>query len=92
MEAQRGTMAEELVGNVMLFFAKPCVAAIEITSGTLSVGDTIRIKGATTDFEQRIESMEIDRKPVASVGAGQSVGIKVKDRVRQHDKVFKLVV
>lgn len=92
MEAQRGTMAEELVGNVMLFFAKPCVAAIEITSGTLSVGDTIRIKGATTDFEQRIESMEIDRKPVPSAGAGQSVGIKVKDRVRQHDKVFKLVV
>jgi putative protease len=85
-------MAEELIGNVMLFFAKPCVAAIEITSGTLSVGDTIKIKGATTDFEQRVESMEIDRKPVTSVGAGQSVGIKVKDRVRQHDKVFKLVV
>lgn len=85
-------MAEELVGNVMLFFAKPCVAAIEITSGTLSVGDTVRIKGATTDFEQRIESMEIDHKPVTSAGAGQSVGIKVKDRVREHDKVFKLVV
>lgn len=85
-------MAEELVGSVMLFFAKPCVAAIEITSGTLSVGDTIKIKGATTDFEQRIESMEIDRKPVTSAGAGQSVGIKVRDRVRPHDKVFKLVM
>jgi len=85
-------MAEELIGNVMLFFAKPCVAAIEITSGTLSVGDTVRIKGATTDFEQKIESMEIDRKPVPSVAAGQSVGIKVKDRVRVHDKVFKVVV
>ncbi|HIJ17231.1 MAG TPA: translation elongation factor-like protein [Thermoplasmata archaeon] len=85
-------MAEELIGNVMLFFAKPCVAAIEITSGSLSVGDTVRIKGATTDFEQKVESMEIDRKPVPSATAGQSVGIKVKDRVRQHDKVFKLVV
>lgn len=83
-------MAEEQVGNVMLFFAKPCVAAIEITSGSLSVGDTIRIKGATTDFEQKIESMEIDRKPVANASVGQSVGIKVKDRVRPHDKVFKL--
>jgi translation initiation factor IF-2 len=92
LEGERGTMAEELIGNVMLFFAKPCVAAIEITSGTLSVGDTIKIRGATTDFEQKIESMEIDRKPVASAGAGQSVGIKVKDRVRPHDKVFKLVV
>ena len=85
-------MAEELIGNVMLFFAKPCVAAIEITSGSLSVGDIVHIKGATTDFEQKIESMEIDRKPVPSATAGQSVGIKVKDRVRQHDKVFKLPV
>jgi putative protease len=85
-------MAEELIGNVTLFFAKPCVAAIEITSGSLSVGDTVRIKGATTDFEQKVESMEIDRKPVPSATAGQSVGIKVKDRVRQHDKVFKLLV
>lgn len=79
-----------MVGNVMLFFAKPCVAAVEITSGSLSVGDTVRIKGATTDFEQRIESMEIDRKPVPSATIGQSVGIKVKDRVRPHDKVFKV--
>ena len=85
-------MAEELVGSVTLFFAKPCVAAIEITSGSLSVGDTIKVKGSTTDFEQKVESMEIDRKPVTSAGAGQSVGVKVKDRVRPHDKVFKLVV
>ncbi len=85
-------MAEELVGNVMMFFAKPCVAAIEITAGTLSVGDTIRVKGATTDFQQKVESMEIDRSPVTSVSAGQSVGIKVKDRVREHDKVYRLVL
>ncbi len=85
-------MAEEVpVGTVSIFFAKPSVAAIEITSGALAVGDVIRIKGATTNFEQKIESMEIDRKPVPSAGAGQSVGIKVKERVRPHDKVFKLV-
>jgi len=85
-------MAEETeVGKVMQFFAKPCVAAVEITSGTLSIGDMIKIKGATTNIEQRIESMEIDRKPVPSAGVGQSVGIKVKDRVRPHDKVYKLV-
>ncbi len=85
-------MAEEMeVGRVMQFFAKPCVAAVEITSGTLSVGDTIRIKGATTNIEQKIESMEIDRSPVPSAGAGQSVGIKVKDRARPHDKVYKIV-
>ncbi|MCJ7489695.1 MAG: translation elongation factor-like protein [Thermoplasmata archaeon] len=85
-------MTEETeVGKVMQFFAKPSVAAIEITAGTIAVGDTIRIKGATTDFEQKVESMEIDRNPVPSATTGQAVGIKVKDRVRLHDKVLKLV-
>ncbi len=85
-------MTEETeVGTVMQFFAKPSVAAIEITAGTIAVGDSIRIKGATTDFEQKVESMEIDRNPVPSATTGQAVGIKVKDRVRPHDKVLKLV-
>ena len=84
-------MTEETeVGRVMQFFAKPSVAAIEITAGTIAVGDTIRIKGATTDFEQKIESMEIERNPVPSATTGQAVGIKVRDRVRPHDKVIKL--
>lgn len=85
-------MAEEVeVGKVTIFFAKPSVVAIDIISGSLSVGDTIRVRGATTNFEQKIESMEIDRKPVPSASAGQSVGIKVKERSRPHDKVFKVV-
>ena len=83
-------MADEVeIGKVIEFFAKPSVAAIVITAGSLSIGDTIKFKGATTDFEQKIESMEIDRKPVPTVTVGQSVGIKVKERVRLHDKVFK---
>ena len=86
-------MSEEThIGSVMRFFAKPSVAAIQIESGSIAVGDTIRIKGATTDFEQRIESMEIDRASVPSASAGQAVGIKVRDRVRPNDQVFKLVV
>jgi translation initiation factor IF-2 len=85
-------MTEEIeVGKVSIFFAKPSVAAVEITSGTLTVGDSIRFKGATTNFDQKIESMEIDRKPVPSASAGQSVGIKVKERVRPHDKIYRLV-
>jgi translation initiation factor IF-2 len=85
-------MTEEIeVGKVSIFFAKPSVAAVEITSGTLTVGDSVRFKGATTNFDQRIESMEIDRKPVPNAAAGQSVGIKVRERVRPHDKVYKLV-
>lgn len=84
-------MADEIeIGKVIEFFAKPSVAAIVMTAGSLSIGDTIKFKGATTDFEQRIESMEIDRTPVPTVSVGQSVGIKVKERVRLHDKVFKL--
>jgi len=85
-------MAEEVqVGTVTIFFAKPSVIAVDITSGTLSIGDTIRVRGATTNFEQKIESMEIDRKPIQTATVGQSVGIKVKERARPHDKVFKLV-
>ncbi len=85
-------MAEEIeVGKVSIFFAKPSVAAVEITSGTLTVGDSVRFKGATTSFDQRIESMEIDKVPVPHASAGQSVGIKVRERVRPHDKVYKLV-
>jgi putative protease len=79
------------VGKVSIFFAKPSVAAVDITSGTIAIGDTIKIVGATTNFEQKIDSMEIDRKPIPSASAGQSVGIKVKERVRPHDKVFKMV-
>ncbi|MEM0344154.1 MAG: EF-Tu/IF-2/RF-3 family GTPase [Thermoplasmata archaeon] len=85
-------MAEEVqVGTVTIFFAKPSVIAVDITSGSLSIGDTIRVRGATTNFEQKIESMEIDRKPIQTATVGQSVGIKVKERARPHDKVFKLV-
>ena len=85
-------MPEETeVGTVIQFFAKPSVAAVEISAGPVAIGDTIRIRGATTDFEQKIESMEIERTPVPTATTGQAVGIKVKDRVRPHDKVFKLV-
>lgn len=81
---------KEEVGMVFKFFAQPSVAAINITSGELSVGDTIWIIGETTDFKQVVDSMEIDRVSVDKVTAGDDVGIKVKDRVRPHDKVYKV--
>jgi translation initiation factor IF-2 len=83
-------MPEEKIGIISNFFSKISVAAISITSGELKVGDTIRIKGSTTDLTQKIDTMEIDRKPIASAGVGQSVGIKVKDRVRPSDVVYKV--
>lgn len=79
------------IGNVFNFFSKPSVAAINITSGELSVGDTIQILGDTTDLTQKIESMEIDREKVEKATAGQGVGIKVKERVRPNDKVYKVI-
>jgi len=84
-------MAEKKVGEVIKFFAKPSVAAIKITEGTLTIGDTILIKGHTTDFQEEVKSMQIDNVPVEKAEAGQLIGIKVKDRVREGDTVYKAV-
>ena len=81
-------MAEEKVGKIVKFFANPSVAALEITDGTLSVGDRIRIKGHTTDFEDTITSMQEENNPVEKAVPGQMIGIKVKERVREHDIVY----
>ncbi len=83
-------MSEEMVGKVIKFFARPSVAAVEVTEGVLSVGDSIRIKGHSTDFEQEIASMEIDNQPIEKAEKGQLIGVKVKDRVRPNDQVFKV--
>ena len=83
-------MVEEKIGVVEHFFTNVSVAAIRITSGELKIGDTIHIVGATTDFKQKIDSMQIDRVSVESVKVGDDVGIKVKERVREHDVVYKV--
>jgi len=82
-------MSEELIGKVSDFFARPVVAAIELT-GDLNVGDKIRIKGHTTDLELVVESMQIDNVNVQTAKSGDNVGIKVEDRVRKTDLVYKL--
>lgn len=79
----------EEVGKVFTYFSKVGVAGIKL-SGTLSVGDMIRIKGASTDFEQRVDSIQIERTPIQKAESGASVGIKVKDRVRPNDAVYKI--
>lgn len=76
------------VGRVAHFFPKISVAVIELTK-LLSVGDTILIKGPTTDFEQVVESMQIEHKNVQQAKAGQSIGLKVAERVREKDMVYK---
>lgn len=82
---------EKQIGKVFSFFSKISVAAIELTDDNLALGDKIRVKGATTDFEQEVESMQIEGKEVQEVGPGKSAGIKVKDKVRPGDIIYKLI-
>ena len=82
-------MPELEVGKVVDFFAKPVVAGEELT-GTLKQGDTVRIAGATTEMEFVLESMQIDRVDMAEAKAGDVIGIKVSERVRRGDKVYKV--
>ena len=84
-------MAEEEVGVIVKFFAKPSVAALKVTSGTIKTGDVLKYVGHTTDFAEPVGSMEVDNQAVDEVKAGDLVGIKVKERVRENDKVFKVV-
>jgi putative protease len=83
-------MEEEKVGKVQKFFSKPGVAAIEVTGGTLRVGDRLHFKGHTTDFEDTIASMQIEREAIEEAKSGDLIGIKVKDRVRENDTVYKV--
>ena len=78
---------EEDIGQVNDFFARPVVAGIGLT-GTLKVGDTVRIKGHTTDVTMVVESMEINNVKVQVARASDSIGIKVPDRVRRGDRVY----
>jgi putative protease len=84
-------MAEKKIGEVMKYFSKPSVAAVKITEGELSVGDSIKLSGHTTDFTDVIESMEVENKSVKKAVAGDFIGVKVSDRVRPGDEVFKII-
>lgn len=84
-------MPEEEIGKVASYFSKIGVAAIDITKGTLKVGDKIHIKGHTTDIEQDVDSIQIEHQSVPEAKPGDSIGIKVKDKVRDHDIVYKML-
>ena len=84
-------MPEEQVAVIVKFFAKPSVAALEVTNGIINVGDVLKYKGHTTDFTEEITSMEIDNQAVVEAKVGDLIGVKVKERVRENDKVYKVV-
>ena len=83
-------MVEEKIGVVEHFFTNINVAAIKITNGELKIGDTIHVVGAHTDFTQKIESMQIHKTEVKMVKAGDDVGIKLIDKAREQDIVYKV--
>lgn len=79
---------EQAIGTVTHYYSHLSVAVIQINKGLLKTGSTIHVKGHTTDFFQSIESMEYEHQHVDQAGAGQSVGLKVKDHAREHDIVY----
>ena len=83
-------MKEVKIGRVVAYFAHPEAAAVELED-SLRVGGSIHIKGHTTDFEQQVESMQIENESVQEAKKGDSIGVKVKERVRHNDVIYKLV-
>ncbi len=84
-------MEEKKIGKVAKYFSHVEAAVIEISEGELKVGDTIAIRGHTTNFEQKVESMQIEHEAIEVAKKGDSVGTKVKERVRPHDTVYKVI-
>lgn len=81
---------EDPVGIVTHYFSHLSVAVVELDTGSLQVGDTVRFIGHTTDHRQKIESLEVNHRSVAEVGRRQAFGMKVKAHVREHDVVYKV--
>lgn len=86
----RGVSLEE-VGVVTHYFPHVEAAVVKITGGSLSVGDTIIIKGHTTEFKEKINSMQLDHAPITKATTGQEIGLEVISKVRDHDVVYKIV-
>jgi putative protease len=80
----------ERIGVVTHFYGEPSVAIVKLETGTLRIGDTIHFQGHTTDFSQRVESLQVEHAPVDEVGPSDDFGIKVTQHVREHDVVYKV--
>ncbi len=82
--------AEKLIGRITHYFSHLGVGIIELSGGELKVGDTIHIKGKHTDFTQTLDSMQIEHQNVTQAKKGKVVGIKVQEKVRENDQVFRV--
>lgn len=77
------------IGKITHYFTKLGVAIVELSAG-LKVGETIHIKGATSDFKQKVDSMQIEHDKIEEAKKGQAIGLKVKEHAREHDVVYKV--
>lgn len=84
-------MTEQLLGTVTHYFKGPRVAVVRVSEGELAVGDEIHLVGHTTDFTERVSSMEVEHQKIERAIAGQEVAIQVVERARPHDRVYKVV-
>ena len=84
-----GENEKKLVGKITHFFTKISVAVIEL-SDSLKVGDLLSFEGASTNFEQKLDSMQVNNKPITKAKKGDAVGVKVRERVREGDQVFRV--
>ena len=84
-------MKEQEIGFISKYFGKINVGAIDLTAGELNTGDVIHIQGHTTDLEETITSMQMEHASVDEAKAGDSIGLKVSEKVRRGDKVFKVL-
>lgn len=83
-------MDEELTGRITHYFPRIGVAAVEVTHDELRLGDVIRVLGATSNFTQEVDSMQIDHVPIVSASAGELVAIRLTERARVNDRVFRI--
>lgn len=88
--AEASKIQGTLVGKVTHYFPQVNAAVVKIKTGEIQKGDELYFKGHTTDFKQTITSLQIDHVVVESAGRGKEVGVEVKDRVREDDRVYKL--
>ena len=88
--SQEKRKALEVIGKITHYFPKVKAGVMKITKKTLALGDVVHIKGHTTDFKQKVDSIQLDRAPLKKASKGQEIGLRVKSRVRQNDVVYKV--
>jgi len=81
----------EEVGVITHYFPKVDAAVVKLTKAELSIGDKIVIKGHTSDFKEKVDSIQLDHEPIQKAEVGMEIGLKVKAKVREHDVVYKIV-